>query len=309
MLKQIRKICIVAVLGMIAAGTVAQMGKGVISGSAKDAAGAALQGANIRFAPPIRTATTDAQGEFTITDVTPGVYTVTVSYVGFNSYEGSVTVANGQTAKVLAVLDVASRNDSVIVTADRPHGEAEAINRTRAAENILQVLPAEVITSLPNANIADALGRMASVTIERDEGEGKYVQIRGTEPRLSNTMIDGVTVPSSGIRCTPDQARHHCVRPGGVGRDQQDAAGQHRRRRHRRLGKPGDQDGRRYTNNGLIRDWRIHAHHRRPRTVDQIGGTIGRRYGESKKLGALVGGTYDYNGRGINDIEPVSYTR
>jgi outer membrane cobalamin receptor len=54
----------------------------------------------------------------------------------------------------------------------------------------------EVITSLPNANIADALGRMASVSVERDEGEAKYVQIRGTEPRLSNTMVDGVTIPS-----------------------------------------------------------------------------------------------------------------
>src|SRR6202008_3242601 len=69
-------------------------------------------------------------------------------------------------------------------------------NRTLAAENILQVLPSDVIVSLPNANIADALGRMASVTIERNEREGKYVQIRGTKPRLSNTMGDGVTIPS-----------------------------------------------------------------------------------------------------------------
>jgi outer membrane cobalamin receptor len=50
--------------------------------------------------------------------------------------------------------------------------------------------------SLPNADVADALGRMLGVTLERDEGEGKYVQIRGTEPRLSNTTIDGVLVPS-----------------------------------------------------------------------------------------------------------------
>src|SRR5438046_9825598 len=50
--------------------------------------------------------------------------------------------------------------------------------------------------------MADAVGRLPSVTLERDEGEGKYVQIRGTEPRLSNTTIDGVSVPSpeSGVR-------------------------------------------------------------------------------------------------------------
>ena len=50
--------------------------------------------------------------------------------------------------------------------------------------------------------MADAIGRLPSVTLERDEGEGKYVQIRGTEPRLTNVTLDGVNVPSpeSGIR-------------------------------------------------------------------------------------------------------------
>ncbi len=72
-------------------------------------------------------------------------------------------------------MTVSSANQQVIVTAERPHGEAEAINRTRMADNVLQVLPAEVITSLPNANVADALGRLPSVTLERIEGEGVYV--------------------------------------------------------------------------------------------------------------------------------------
>src|SRR5438046_6139365 len=50
--------------------------------------------------------------------------------------------------------------------------------------------------------MADAIGRLPSVTLERDEGEGKYVQIRGTEPRLSNLTIDGINVPSpeGGVR-------------------------------------------------------------------------------------------------------------
>src|SRR4029077_1902196 len=92
--------------------------------------------------------------------------------------------------------------DQIIVTAERLQGETEAINIERTADNIVQVLPAEVIRSLPHANMADALGRLPSVTIERDEGEGKYVQVRGTEPRLTNTLIDGMNVPSpeSGVR-------------------------------------------------------------------------------------------------------------
>jgi len=66
-------------------------------------------------------------------------------------------------------------------------------NIERTADDIVQVLPLKVITSLPNTNIADAVGRLPSVTLERDEGEGKYVSIRGTEPRLSNVTVNGST--------------------------------------------------------------------------------------------------------------------
>ena len=187
---------------LASAAAFAQSALGVISGSVKDSVGSVLQGAKIVLQPQVRPISTDELGEFTVTEVPPGNYSVVISYVGFEPFTTSVTVVAGQTAHIAAVLKVGIRSDDVIVTAERPHGEAEAINRTLAAENILQVLPADVIVSLPNANIADALGRMASVTIERDEGEGKYVQIRGTEPRLSNTMVDGVTIPSpeSGVR-------------------------------------------------------------------------------------------------------------
>src|ERR1700712_5295910 len=64
------------------------------------------------------------------------------------------------------------------------------------SSDIVQILPERVITSLPNTNVADALGRMPGVSLERDEGEGKYVQIRGTEPRLSNVTINGVHISS-----------------------------------------------------------------------------------------------------------------
>jgi hypothetical protein len=51
--------------------------------------------------------------------------------------------------------------------------------------------------SLPNTNIADAVGRLSSVSLERDEGEGKYVRIRGTEPRLGN--VTGLDIPKEPV--------------------------------------------------------------------------------------------------------------
>ena len=88
-----------------------------------------------------------------------------------------------------------------MVHADCEGGEMEVLDIQRTVDNIVQVLPADVITSLPNANIADAVGRLPSVSLERDEGEGKYVQIRGTEPSLSNVTVDGIHLPSpEGVR-------------------------------------------------------------------------------------------------------------
>ena len=169
---------IIAVLGL--APVDAQQNAGRISGTVTDTSGAFLPGAQVEIQQKGPSTVSDNQGQFTIANLAPGSYTVMVSYVGFSPFQASVTVAVGQTAHLEAVLKVASDSESIIVTAERAHGEAAAVNEIRTSDNILNVLPAEVITSLPNANIADAVGRLPGVTLERDEGEGKYVQIRGT---------------------------------------------------------------------------------------------------------------------------------
>ena len=280
-----------------------QTATGNISGVVKDQQGGLLQGAKVELQPQLRPIATNALGEFTIAGVAPGTYSISVSYVGFANCTGSITVKAEETTTFEAVMKVGSPVDEVVVTADRPRGEAEAINRTLAAENILQVLPADVIVSLPNANIADALGRMASVTIERDEGEGKYVQIRGTEPRLSNTMIDGVTVPSpeSGVRQIKlDTIASDLVESVEINKTLQaniDADG---------IGGSVNLVTKTAGEVPTMTLYGVGGY--TPiiggRGVDQMGGTVGKRFGAQKKLGILIGGTYDFNGRGINDIEP-----
>ena len=51
--------------------------------------------------------------------------------------------------------------------------------------------------SLPNATIADAVGRLPGVSLERDEGEGKCIQVRSLEPRLTNAT--GVSIRKIGV--------------------------------------------------------------------------------------------------------------
>ena len=283
----------------------AQSGKGTIRGHVTDSSGGVLQGAEVALSPVSLTVATDVQGEFFIRDLDPGSYTVTISYVGFQSVTKTVDVVAGQAAAVDASLAVTSDTQQVLVTAERASAEAEAVNRERTADNIVQVLPADVIRSLPNANMADALGRLPSVTLERDEGEGKYVQVRGTEPRLTNTTVDGVNVPSpeSGVRQIKfDAIPADIVESVEINKTLQ-------------ANMDGDGIG------GSINLVTKTAGERPTVALSGMGGympilggrpqyetagTIGQRFGANKRLGLLVGGSYDWSGRGIDDIEPVS---
>jgi TonB-dependent receptor len=284
--------------------TLAQTGKGTITGTAKDSAGAALSSTLIELQPLGRRVVSDDQGQFRITEVPAGDYTLAASYVGFATFSAPVKVAAGQTVNIDPVLQVASQNDQVIVTAERLQGEAEAINIERLSDDIVQVLPSRVINSLPNTNVADAVGRLPSVSLERDEGEGKYVQIRGTEPRLSNVTINGVNVPS----------------PEGVVRniklDAVPADLVERIEVFKTLSASQDADGIGGTVNLVTKTAGEKPTYnlggqggytpiQGGRTLGGVDGTFGQRFGAEKKLGFLLGGTFDRNNRGINDLEPT----
>ena len=276
---------------------------GTITGHVTDADRYVLPGARIELQPGGLAAVSDQEGKFTIVNVKPGTYTITVSYVGLSPLSEPVTVHPGQTVSVDTVLPVPNVHESVTVRADRPRGEAAAINQQRTAANIVQVLPAEVITSLPNTNVADAVGRLPSVSLERDEGEGKYVQIRGTDPRLSNLTINGVHVPS------PESGSRNVkldIIPS-------DIVGSIEVNKTLSANQDGDAIGGSvnlvtklpgekpyfsatalggYTN--IIGG----------RGLTQFGATAATRSAPNRQWGILAGGTYDWNGRGIDDLEP-----
>ena len=285
----------------------AQERKGNVTGTVKDEAGGALTSALVELQPLGRKVASDGQGQFRMTDVPAGEYTLTVSYVGFSSFTSAVKVDAGQSVNVEARLKIASVNDQVMVTAEQLGGEAEAINIERMADNIVQVLPSRVITSLPNTNVADAVGRLPSVTLERDEGEGKYVQIRGTEPRLSNTTVDGVDLPSpeSGVRnikldiIPADLVDRIEVNKTLSANQDADAIGG-----SVNLVTKSAVDRPIYGFSGMGGYTPISG----GRWLDAFTGTAGKRFGGDKRLGALLSGSYDWNGRGINDVEPGQTT-
>src|SRR5215472_15303778 len=295
---------LLACVGLLLLAPSAQAQTGGITGKVTDSGGGALKGAEVTVDPGGIGAVTDAQGQFIVTGLAPGAYTVKIHYVGFNTVNNTVNVSAGQIASSNAKLAVASVSEEVLVTAERPSAEAEEVNIERNADNVLQVLTSDVIRSLPNANMADALGRLPSVTIERDEGEGKYVQVRGTEPRLTNTTIDGVNVPSP-----ESQVRQ--IKFDAIPADLVESV-----EINKTLQANMDADG----IGGSVNLVTKTAGERPTVNFSGMGGytpilggrgvvettaTMGQRFGSNRKFGLLIGGTYDWNGRGIDDIEPV----
>lgn len=281
---------------------------GSVSGIVKDSAGAALAGAQIVLQPSRATVVSDAQGRYSLPNLQPGSYTITISYIGFKNQVQTITVSAGQPTPLDVTLSVGSANQQVEVMGNL-EGDAAAINEQRTSENILDVQTDAEIMALPNQNIADAVGRMPGVTLQRNEGEGQYVQIRGTEPRLSNTTIDGVIVPGPDPQVRQvdlDTIPAYLV--GSVAINKTLSASQ-----------DGDAIG------GSV-DLRIkQATSSTPtlmaeftdgytpiangRKAFQIDSSAGLRFGHNdgygKKFGLMMGYSYDYNGRAIDDIEPV----
>ena len=183
-------------------GLLAQAGKSTISGRVTDQSGAVLQGAQVSLDPKGVVVVSNVQGQFFINNLDPGSYTLTDQLRRFPIRDEDRGRGGRQDVTADSAFGFRPRAPKSWSPRRGLPPKRRPINIQRTADNIVQVLPAEVIRSLPNANMADALGRLPSVTLERDEGEGKYVQIRGTEPRLTNTTIDGINVPSpeSGVR-------------------------------------------------------------------------------------------------------------
>jgi TonB-dependent receptor len=73
----------------------------------------------------------------------------------------------------------------------------KALKDQRASDSIESVVRADAISQLPDDNAAEALQRVPGVSIERDQGEGRFVTIRGLGPDLNSVNINGVNLPSS----------------------------------------------------------------------------------------------------------------
>jgi len=108
------------------------------------------------------------------------------------------------TLTALAMALVSERLSAADATANVEHvevvGQAASINSAlkeqRRSDNIESVVHADGMAQLPDENVAEAVQRLPGVSVERDQGEGRFVSVRGLGPDLNSVTINGTLVPS-----------------------------------------------------------------------------------------------------------------
>ncbi|WP_231591856.1 TonB-dependent receptor [Cellvibrio sp. pealriver] len=157
--------------------------------------GIALQGAKIRIQELNREVVSQRDGRFVFLDVKAGNYTLVTSYIGADNIERKIVVQDQKTTREnFNLIGVSGLVENVIVIGQAA-GINKSLNKQRSADNIITAVSADSIGQFPDTNVSESLQRLPGLSIERDQGEGRYVRVRGMSPDFNAVTINGVGVP------------------------------------------------------------------------------------------------------------------
>ncbi|OGT73920.1 MAG: hypothetical protein A3H44_08270 [Gammaproteobacteria bacterium RIFCSPLOWO2_02_FULL_57_10] len=88
--------------------------------------------------------------------------------------------------------------EEVVVTASPIRdSQMAALEAKRNALNMSDVVAADTIGRFPDQNLADSLGRLPGLAIERDQGQARFINLRGAPFRYTSIAFDGIDVPGA----------------------------------------------------------------------------------------------------------------
>ena len=142
-------------------------------------------------------ASADLDGNYFVRNISAGIHDIAFSYVGYKTKILRVIIKPGVVAHLNVTLqETGVTGKTVVVTAQRS-GQEGAINLQLKSNNIANVVAADRLQANPDANLAEAIGRLPGISLIRSGGEGVGLVIRGLDPSYSQIMLNGVPVPIS----------------------------------------------------------------------------------------------------------------
>jgi len=115
---------------------------------------------------------------------------------------GSAALGTAIGMAVSAALHAADTSDSsdalqeVVITGIR-HSLSSAAERKRNAEIVMDSITSEDLGKFPDANVAESLQRIPGVSIDRSNGEGQFVTVRGLGPQFNTVLFNDRTLASA----------------------------------------------------------------------------------------------------------------
>ncbi len=168
---------------------------GDVAGQVTDGAtGRPLPDATVRIDALGKTVTASRSGEYRFSDLPAGSYDVTVDYVGYGPTTKSVTVTDSGTAN--ADFSLATAGLAEITVVGFRLAQATSLQAKRSATNISDFITANEAGKLPDRNAAETMSRVPGLSVTTDQGEGRYVTIRGIDAALNNVTVDGQMIGS-----------------------------------------------------------------------------------------------------------------
>ena len=171
-------------------------GQSTLRGTVSDSANReTVIGANVILIGTSLGCATDIEGAYRIIGIPERTFQVRVSYIGYETKVIEIDFSKNKEAQ----LDVRLKpsmimGEEVVVTAQM-RGQMAAINQQITSKTIVNVVSEEKIQELPDANAAEAIGRLPGVSIIRSGGEANKVVLRGLSSKFSNITVDGVKIP------------------------------------------------------------------------------------------------------------------
>lgn len=166
---------------------------GQVTGTVSDSSGTrTLPSAEVTLVELGRRIEADENGVFRFTDVPAGRYTLRVRYVGAEPVELPIAVD----ASGVLVQDVAIGSGGDILVTGQRANLASSLSRQRGADGVESVLTRDSIGQFPDQNVAESVRRAPGVNVLNDQGEGRFVAVRGLDPSLNAASLNGVRVPA-----------------------------------------------------------------------------------------------------------------